>query len=96
MIHLEDAATEQEERPRDEGTLTDVNFRNTVTYYREELLRIDAGELATDHLKDRQRKALVKAGILVRVYGRGGCRLRLSGEAERVLRELDDDPSRMF
>jgi len=95
MINSENVAHEQEESPREEKPLADVNFRNTVIYYREELRRIDAGELATEHLKDRQRKALVKAGVLKRVYGRGGCRLRLSSEARRLLGELDDDPRRM-
>jgi hypothetical protein len=95
MINFGNVAHEQEEQPRDERSLADVNFRNTVIYYREELRRIDAGELATDHLKDRLRKALVKAGILKRVYGRGGCRLKLSSEARRLLGELDDGPHRM-
>lgn len=95
MINFGNVAHEQEEQPRDERSLADVNFRNTVIYYREELRRIDAGELATEHLKDRQRKALVKAGILKRVYGRGGCRLRLSNETRRLLGELDDGPHRM-
>lgn len=90
MINLEKTASAQEEQPRDESPLADVNFYNTVTYYIEELRRIDAGDLATEHLKDRQRKALVKAGILRRVYGRGGCRLKLSLEAKKVLRELDE------
>lgn len=87
MINFEKLDSEQEERPREERSLADVNFRNTVIYYLEELRRIDAGELATEHLKDRQRKALVKAGILKRVYGRGGCRLRLSNEARRLMGE---------
>jgi hypothetical protein len=95
MINFENVASEQEERPGDERPLADVNFRNTVIYYRDELRRIDAGELATQHLKDRQRKALVKAGILKRVYGRGGCRLRLSNEARRLLGELDDGARQM-
>ncbi len=63
------------------------SFVNTVIYYRRELLLVDAGEKATTHFTDRQRKALVKAGILLRVYGKGGCRLHLSGKARRVLEE---------
>jgi len=78
----------------DDGSLADANFRNIVIYYMEELLRIEAGDLATEHLKDRQRRALVKSGVLWRVYGRGGCRLRLSNEAKRLLREYEDDPRR--
>jgi hypothetical protein len=76
----------------EEISLADTNFRNTVIYYREELLRIEEGELATEQLKDRQRRALVKAGILRRVYGRGGCRLKLSNEARRLLGELGELP----
>lgn len=79
----------------EELSLADTNFRNTVIYYREELLRIDEGELATEHLKDRQRKALVKGGVLRRVYGRGGCRLKLSNEASRLLGELGELPRRL-
>ena len=95
MINLEKAATRRDEQPHDETTLSDLNFYNTVAYYREELRRIDEGDLATDHLKDRQRRALVKAGILRRVYGRGGCRLKLSIEAKKILRDLDKAPPRM-
>ena len=79
----------------EELSLADMNFRNTVIYYREELLRIDEGELATEHLKDRQRRALVKEGVLRRVYGRGGCRLMLSNEARRLLVELGELPRRL-
>jgi hypothetical protein len=77
----------------EELSLADTNFRNTVIYYREELLRIDDGELATEHLKDRQRRALVKAGVLRRIYGSGGCRLKLSNEARRLLGKLGELPS---
>jgi hypothetical protein len=63
------------------------SFINTVIYYRRELLLVDEGEKATTHFTDRQRKALVKAGILYRVYGKGGCRLHLSKKARRVLEE---------
>jgi len=52
-------------------------------------MMVDNGEKATTHFTDRQRKALVKAGILVRVYGRGGCRLHLSSKARRVLDEVE-------
>ncbi|MBN2335999.1 hypothetical protein JXL21_10615 [Candidatus Bathyarchaeota archaeon] len=68
------------------------SFLNTVQFYHRELMLIDKGEKATSHLKDRQRKALVKAGVLNRVYGRGGCRLRLSVKAKRVLRDLGHVP----
>jgi len=95
MEELEKAAPRQNELHGDEGLLADTNFRNIVIYYMDELLRIEAGDLATEHLKDRQRRALVKSGVLRRVYGRGGCRLRLSNEAKRVLREFEENPLRM-
>ena len=63
----------------------DVSKRNTIDFYREELLKIEKGERATDHFNERQRKSLVKQGILVRVYGHGGCKLRLSEEAKRIM-----------
>jgi len=65
------------------------SFVNAIIYYRRELMLVDNGEKATTHFTDRQRKALVKAGILVRVYGRGGCRLHLSNKARRVLEEAE-------
>lgn len=65
------------------------SFVNAVMYYRRELMLVDKGEKATTHFTDRQRKALVKAGVLVRVYGKGGCRLLLSNRARRVIDELE-------
>jgi hypothetical protein len=65
------------------------SFVNAVIYYRRELMLVDEGEKATTHFTDRQRKALVKAGVLVRVYGKGGCRLHLSNKARRVLEETE-------
>lgn len=63
----------------------DVSKRNTIDFYREELLKIEKGERATDHFNERQRKSLVKQGILVRVYGHGGCKLRLTEEAKKIM-----------
>jgi len=68
---------------------TEQSFVNAVMYYRRELMLVDKGEKATTHFTDRQRKALVKAGILVRVYERGGCRLHLSNRARRVLDKVE-------
>jgi hypothetical protein len=65
------------------------SFVNAIIYYRRELMLVDKGEKATAHFSDGQRRALVKAGILVRVYGKGGCRLHLSSEARRVLEEAE-------
>ena len=62
-----------------------LSKRNTIDFYREELLKIENGEKATDHFNDRQRKSLVKQGILVRVYGHGGCKLKLTEEAKRII-----------
>jgi hypothetical protein len=72
-----------------EASPTEQSFVNTVIYYRRELMLVDEGEKATTHFTDRQRKALVKAGVLVRVYGKGGCRLHLSKKARRVLEETE-------
>ncbi len=62
-----------------------LSKRNTIDFYREELLKIEKGERATDHFNERQRKSLVKQGILVRVYGHGGCKLRLTEEAKKIM-----------
>jgi len=64
------------------------SFVNAIIYYRRELMLVDKGEKATIHFTDRQRKALVKAGILIRIYGKGGCRL-LSNRARRVIDEVE-------
>jgi hypothetical protein len=66
-------------------TLEYLSKRNAIDFYREELLKIENGERATDHFNERQRKSLVKQGILVRVYGHGGCKLRLTEEAKRII-----------
>lgn len=68
---------------------TEQSFVNAIFYYRRELMMVDKGEKATTHFTNGQRKALVKAGILVRVYGKGGCRLYLSSKARRVLDEVE-------
>ncbi len=58
---------------------------NIVLFYREELLKIDRGEKATDHFNERQRRSLVKQGILTRNYGHGGCRLELSKRTRQII-----------
>ena len=66
-------------------TLDYQSMRNTIEFYQEELLKIEDGEKATEHFNERQRKSLVKQGILERTYGHGGCRLRLTHKAKRIL-----------
>jgi len=68
-----------------EQTFHDISKRNAIDFYREELLKIENGERATDHFNERQRKSLVKQGILTRVYGHGGCKLMLTEEAKRIM-----------
>ncbi len=68
-----------------EQTFHDISKRNAIDFYREELLKIENGERATDHFNERQRKSLVKQGILTRVYGHGGCKLMLTDEAKRIM-----------
>ena len=68
-----------------EPSFDDVSKRNAIDFYREELLKIENGEKATEHFNERQRKSLVKQGILVRVYGHGGCKLRLTEDAKRIM-----------
>lgn len=72
-------------------TLDYQSMRNTVEFYQEELLKIEDGEKATDHFNERQRKSLVKQGILVRTYGHGGCKLRLTDQAKRLLNWSGND-----
>jgi hypothetical protein len=72
-------------------TLDYQSMRNTIEFYQEELLKIESGEKATDHFNERQRKSLVKQGILERKYGHGGCRLRLSSEAKQIIKRSEND-----
>ena len=61
---------------------------NIILFYKEELLKIDKGEKATDHFNERQRKSLVKQGILARNYGHGGCRLELTKSTRKIINNL--------
>lgn len=72
-------------------TLDTQSMRNTIEFYQEELLKIEDGEKATDHFNERQRKSLVKQGILMRTYGHGGCKLKLTDEAKRFLEKPGDN-----
>jgi hypothetical protein len=67
-------------------TLEQQSMDNIIHFYREELLKIEQGERATDHFNERQRKALVKQGVLARFYGHGGCKLRLTEQAKIIIR----------
>jgi hypothetical protein len=58
---------------------------NAILFYKEELLKIDRGEKATKHLNERQRRSLVKQGILTRNYGQGGCRLELTNQTKQII-----------
>ncbi|MBD3205130.1 hypothetical protein GF319_02155 [Candidatus Bathyarchaeota archaeon] len=67
-------------------TLEEISFRNTVNFYRKELIELNEGGKATEIFKDRRRKSFVKAGILKREYGHGGCRLKLSKRTKQILK----------
>lgn len=69
-------------------SLEDRSITNVVHFYREELLKIDQGEKATDHFNERQRKSLVKQGVLSRSYGQGGCRLELTKKTRKIINEM--------
>ena len=68
-------------------TLEQQSMTNIIHFYREELLKIEKGGKATEYFNERQRKALVKQGVLMRVYGHGGCKLRLTDQAKRIMGE---------
>jgi hypothetical protein len=69
-------------------SLEDRSITNVVHFYREELLKIDQGEKATDHFNERQRKSLVKQGVLSRSYGQGGCRLELTNKTRQIIQTM--------
>ena len=46
------------------------------------------GEKATEYFNERQRKALVKQGVLIRSYGHGGCRLQLTMTTKQIIQNL--------
>ena len=70
---------------KQDPSFDDLSRRNAIHFYREELLKIENGEKATVHFNERQRKSLVRQGILVRVYGHGGCKLRLTEDTKRIM-----------
>ena len=61
---------------------------NVILFYKDELLKIDRGERATDHFNERQRRALVKQGVLMRSYGHGGCRLELTIKTKQIIQNM--------
>lgn len=61
---------------------------NVIYFYLEELLKIDTGEKATDYFNERQRKSLVKQGVLSRSYGQGGCRLQLTNKTKQIIQNM--------
>ncbi len=61
---------------------------NVIYFYLEELLKIDRGEKATEYFNERQRKSLVKQGVLARAYGHGGCRLRLTNTTKQIIQNI--------
>ncbi len=65
--------------------LVEQNFRNIIHFNRYKLTRIRNGSNATNHFNQSRRKMMITEGILVRVYGRGGCRLKLSEKASHLL-----------
>lgn len=70
--------------------MNEISFRNVVMFYMKELLELDNGKKASDFFNDRQRKSLVKSGILLRRYGKGGCRLALSPKTKIILEKIED------
>jgi len=61
---------------------------NVIYFYLEELLKVDRGEKATQYFNERQRKSLVKQGVLARAYGHGGCRLQLTNKTKQIIQNL--------
>ena len=61
---------------------------NIILFYIEELLKVDKGEKATEYFNERQRKTLVKQGVLARSYGRGGCRLHLTSKTKQIIQNI--------
>ena len=61
---------------------------NVIYFYLEELLKIEKGEKATEYFNERQRKSLVKQGVLARSYGHGGCRLKLTSTTKQIIQNL--------
>ena len=70
------------------SSLEQQSMINIIYFYLEELLKIDRGEKATQYFNERQRKSLVKQGVLARIYGRGGCRLQLTNKTKQIMQNL--------
>lgn len=70
---------------RTEVSLKEINFRNMVNFFSNELTSIHKGEKSSKFFNDSQRRKLKGLGILEQVYGYGGCRLLLSEKSKRLL-----------
>lgn len=67
---------------------TEISFINIIHFNRHKFTCIRNGAKATDLFSNSRRNRLVKQGIFVRVYGRGGGGVKLSEKASQALNNL--------
>ena len=72
--------------------LEELTFHNILYFRREELNRIMNGESAVDVIPEsNQRSKLLRDGVLMAVYVRGGKRIQVTPRAVRGMEVLEDE-----
>ena len=68
--------------------LDEVNFKNLVWFYRDELISLSEGTRARDVFPKGLRRRLLDLGILVYKHGRSGLRYFISTAASELLQNV--------
>jgi len=71
-----------------EEKLDQVNFKNLVWFYQNELMLLSEGTRARDVFPKGLRRRLLNLGILVYKHGRSGLRYFISAAASEVLQNV--------
>ena len=81
-----DEATRDELLKLLDDLLNELNIRNMVESFRPGLLRVSAGERATQVFSSsNRRRKLLKHGIFLKRYGHSGMEIVISPKAKRLL-----------
>lgn len=71
-----------------EKKLDEVNFRNLVWFYQDELMYLNEGTRAKNVFPKGLRRRLLKFGVLVYRHGRVGLRYFISAAASELLQNV--------
>jgi len=71
-----------------EEKLDEVNFKNLVWFYQDELMSLSEGARVRDIFPKGLRRRLLNLGILVYKHGRSGLRYFISAAASELLKNI--------